>query len=170
LINNLLEASRLQAGGIKLRLGYVELADMARVIVEKLRTTTAKHTFAVEFPPDFPPLQADYERLQEVLTNLIGNAIKYSPEGGQIKVGGIVGENNMVRLYVSDEGIGISPGDQERIFERFHRVDNRLTRQTPGTGLGLFLVKAVIEAHGGRVWVESTPGQGSTFWVELPVN
>jgi signal transduction histidine kinase len=74
-----------------------------------------------------------------------------------------------VHLYVSDEGIGISPGDQERIFERFHRVDNRLTRQTPGTGLGLFLVKAVVEAHNGRVWVESTPGQGSVFWVELPL-
>lgn len=169
LINNLLEASRLQAGGMKLRLAYVDLADMARITVEKLQTTTDKHTFALDFPEDFPAIQGDHERFQEVLTNLIGNAIKYSPEGGQIKIGGLVRENNLVRLYVSDEGIGISPGDQERIFERFHRVDNRLTRQTPGTGLGLFLVKAVVEAHGGRVWVESTPGQGSVFWVELPV-
>jgi signal transduction histidine kinase len=74
-----------------------------------------------------------------------------------------------VQVYVSDQGIGIPPADQERIFDRLYRVDNRLTRQTPGTGLGLFLVKAVIEAHSGRVWVDSTPGQGSTFWVELPV-
>jgi signal transduction histidine kinase len=74
-----------------------------------------------------------------------------------------------VRLYVSDEGIGIPPAEQEQIFERFHRVDNGLTRQAPGTGLGLFLVKAVVEAHGGRVWVERRPGQGSSFWVELPV-
>jgi signal transduction histidine kinase len=86
-----------------------------------------------------------------------------------IKVGGLVGDNHRVRLYVSDEGIGIPPGEQERIFDRFHRVDNRLARQTPGTGLGLYLVKAVIEAHGGRVWVESTPGHGSVFWIELPV-
>ncbi len=169
LINNLLEASRLQAGGVKLRLTYVDLADMAKTAVEKLQATTAKHTFVVDFPEDFPLIHGDAERLREALTNLISNAIKYSPEGGSIKVGGKVGENDRVRLYVSDEGIGISPGDQERIFERFYRVDNRLARQTPGTGLGLFLVKAVIEAHGGRVWVESAPGQGSVFWVELPV-
>ncbi|NJN92732.1 MAG: PAS domain S-box protein [Anaerolineales bacterium] len=169
LINNLLEASRLQAGGIKLRRGYVELDDLARLIVKKLQTTTTQHTFVVDFPPDFPPIQGDYERLQEVLTNLIGNAIKYSPEGGLIKVGGMVLENNLIRLYISDQGIGISPGDQEQIFDRFYRVDNRLTRQTPGTGLGLFLVKAVVEAHGGRVGVQSSPGQGSTFWIELPL-
>jgi signal transduction histidine kinase len=169
LINNLLEASRLQAGGVKLRLGFVDLSDMAKSTVEKLQTTTDKHTFTLDFPEDFPPIQGDHERLQEVLTNLIGNAIKYSPDGGLIKVGGLVTDANTVRLYVSDEGIGISPGDQEQIFDRFYRVDNGLTRQTPGTGLGLFLVKAVVEAHGGQVRVESTPGQGSVFWVELPI-
>ncbi len=169
LISNLLEASRLQAGGLKLRLNYLNLADMARSTVEKLRSTTAKHTFEVDFPEDFPPLLGDEERLREVLTNLVGNAIKYSPDGGLIKVGGLVSDNHL-RLFVSDEGIGIPPGEQERIFERFHRVDNRLARQTPGTGLGLFLVRAVIEAHGGRAWVESSPGQGSIFWIELPLN
>jgi signal transduction histidine kinase len=142
---------------------------MAKSTVEKLQTTTDKHTFTLDFPEDFPPIQGDHERLQEVLTNLIGNAIKYSPDGGLIKVGGLVTDANTVRLYVSDEGIGISPGDQEQIFDRFYRVDNGLTRQTPGTGLGLFLVKAVVEAHGGQVRVESTPGQGSVFWVELPI-
>jgi PAS domain S-box-containing protein len=170
LINNLLDASRLQAGGLKLRLSLVDVAEMARSAVENLQTTTAKHTFAVDFPPDFPEIQGDYDRLREVLTNLIGNAIKYSPEGGLIKVGGLLGEKlNTIRLFVSDEGIGIPPGEQERIFERFHRVDNRLARQTPGTGLGLYLVRAVVEAHGGRVWVESSPGHGSVFWVELPL-
>lgn len=169
LITNLLEASRLQAGGLKLRLSYVDLADMAKTAVENLQATTTKHQFTLDFPETYPPLQGDFERLREVLTNLIGNAIKYSPEGGLITVGGKLGKNNMVRLYVSDEGIGIPPAEQEQIFERFHRVDNRLTRQAPGTGLGLFLVRAVVEAHGGRVWVESRPGQGSIFWVELPV-
>ena len=169
LITNLLDASRLQAGGLKLQLSYLNLADMAIATVEKLQTTTDKHTFAVEFPDHFPPIRADFERLQEVLTNLIGNAIKYSPDGGVIKVWGTVGERRAVRLYVSDEGIGIPPAEQERIFDRFHRVDNRLARQTPGTGLGLFLVKAVVEAHGGQVGVKSTPGQGSIFWIELPV-
>jgi len=169
LITNLLEASRLQAGGFKLKLSYLDLADMAKAAVEKLQTTTDNHTFAVDFPDDFPSIQGDYERLREVLTNLIGNAIKYSPDGGQISVKGRVDSPNVVRLFIADEGIGIPPADQERIFDRFHRVDNRLARQTPGTGLGLFLVKAVVEAHGGRVGVDSMPGQGSTFWVELPV-
>ncbi|MBN1219268.1 MAG: PAS domain S-box protein [Anaerolineae bacterium] len=169
LITNLLEASRLQAGGFKLRLSYLDLADMARTAVENLQATTTTHTLELDFTRDFPPIRGDFERLREVLTNLIGNAIKYSPDGGLIKIGGMLGKNNTVRVYVSDEGIGISPADQERIFERLYRVDNRLARQTPGTGLGLYLVKAVVEAHGGRVWVDSTPGQGSTFWVELPV-
>lgn len=168
LINNLLEASRLQAGGFKLQLSYVNLADMAREAVENLQATTEKHTFKLNFPPDFPHIQGDYERLRQVLTNLIGNAIKYSPEGGVIEVGGLDTNNEKVRLYVRDKGIGIAPADQEHIFERFYRVDNRLARQTPGAGLGLFLVKAVVQAHAGRIWVESSPGQGSTFWVELP--
>lgn len=170
LINNLLEASRLQAGGLKLNLSYLNLADMANALVEKLQTTTEKHTFEVHFPENFPLIQGDFERMRQVLTNLLGNAIKYSPDGGLITVGGLTGPTqNKVRLYVSDKGIGIPPAEQERIFDRFHRVDNRLARQTPGTGLGLYLVKAVVEAHGGKIWVESTPGQGSTFWVELPL-
>lgn len=170
LINNLLEASRLQAGGLKLRLSLVDLAEMAKSAVENLQTTTEKHRFEVDFPPDFPDIQGDYDRLREVLTNLIGNAIKYSPGGGLIKVGGVKADKQRrIRLYVSDEGIGIPVGEHERIFERFHRVDNRLARQAPGTGLGLYLVRAVVEAHGGRVWVESSPGHGSVFWLELPV-
>jgi PAS domain S-box-containing protein len=170
LINNLLEASRLQAGGLRLNLSYINLADMAKGVVEKLQATTQKHTFEVNFPDDYPLIQGDFERLREVLTNLVGNAIKYSPEGGLITIGGrIDSAQNNIRFYVRDKGIGIPPAEQERIFDRFHRIDNRLARQTPGTGLGLYLVKAVVEAHGGKVWVESAPGQGSTFWVELPV-
>jgi signal transduction histidine kinase len=104
-----------------------------------------------------------------VLSNLISNAIKYSPTGGLIRVGGWA-EAGEVGIFVSDEGIGIPTSEQERIFDRFARVDNSLTRQTPGAGLGLFLVKSVIEAHGGRVWVDSRPGQGSTFNFTLPLD
>jgi PAS domain S-box-containing protein len=169
LINNLLEASRLQAGGLKLQFSYFDLAAMAAKVVDKFRAQTDKHTFSVDFPPDFPPVNADYERIREVLSNLVGNAIKYSPGGGLIRVGGWV-KDDQVGVYVSDEGIGIPASEQERIFERFARVDNSLTRQMPGAGLGLFLVRTVIEAHGGRVWVDSRPGQGSTFNFTLPVN
>lgn len=169
LITNLLEASRMQAGGLKLKPSYLNLADMTTAAVEKLQATTNKHTISVDFSSDLPPIRGDFERLREVLTNLIGNAIKYSPDGGSIKVEGRLENPNKIRLSISDEGIGIAPADQQRIFDRFHRVDNRLSRQTPGTGLGLYLVKSVIEAHSGQVGVNSSPGQGSTFWIELPI-
>jgi PAS domain S-box-containing protein len=168
LINNLLDASRLQAGGLKLQFAYLDLPSMAEKSVEKFRTQTDKHTFSVDFPADFPPVKGDYERVREVLSNLIRNAIKYSPDGGLIRVGGWAGEDE-VQVYVGDEGIGIPTAEQERIFDRFARVDSSLTRQMPGAGLGLFLVKAVIEAHGGRVWVESRPGRGSTFNFTLAI-
>jgi signal transduction histidine kinase len=168
LINNLLDASRLQAGGLKLQFAYLDLPSMAEKTVEKLRTQANRHTFSVDFPPDFPSVKGDYERIREVLSNLVGNAIKYSPDGGLIRVGGRV-QGDEVRVFVSDEGVGIPTTEQERIFDRFTRVDSSLTRQTPGAGLGLFLVRSVVEAHGGRVWVESQPGQGSTFWFALPI-
>ncbi len=167
LITNFLEASRLQTGNLKLHMTEVYLPEMAERAVNTLRATTDRHTFSLEFPDDFPTIHGDYERLSQVLTNLISNAIKYSPKGGKIRVGGETTPTS-VRLFVADEGIGIPAAEQELIFERFHRVDNGLTRQAPGTGLGLFLVKAVTQAHGGSVWVESTLGAGSTFWVELP--
>jgi signal transduction histidine kinase len=141
---------------------------MAEKTAEKFRTQANRHNFSVDFPPDFPSVKGDYERIREVLSNLVGNAIKYSPEGGLIRVGGRV-EGSEVRIFVSDEGVGIPTTEQERIFDRFTRVDSSLTRQTPGAGLGLFLVRSVVEAHGGRVWVDSQPGQGSTFWFALPI-
>jgi PAS domain S-box-containing protein len=169
LINNLLDASRLQAGGLKLQFAYLDLPSMAEKAVDKFRTQVDRHTFSVNFPPNFPPVKGDYERIREVLSNLISNAIKYSPDGGLIRIGGQV-ETHAVRVYVSDEGVGIPATEQERIFDRFARVDNSLSRQTPGAGLGLFLVKSVIEGHGGRVWVESQPGHGATFYFTLPTD
>ena len=167
LITNFLDASRLQAGNLSLKISQVYLPEMAQHAVNMLKATTTNHQFALEFPSDFPEIPGDHERLGQVLTNLIGNAIKYSPEGGLIRVGGQV-HPRIIRLYVADEGIGIPAAEHDRIFERFHRVDNSLARKTPGTGLGLFLVRSVIEGHSGSIKVESKPGEGSTFWVELP--
>jgi len=168
LITNFLDASRLQADGLTLNITDVYLPDMAEQTINTLKATTQAHRFALEFPDDFPVISGDPERLGQVLTNLLSNAIKYSPAGGQIRVGGMT-LGKRVRLYVADEGIGIPAAEHDRIFERFHRVDNGLARKAPGTGLGLYLVRAVVEAHGGDVWVESKPGAGSTFLVELPV-
>lgn len=167
LIDNLLDASRLQAGALKLELGYVALDKLAAQTVEKFRTQTQQHILSLDFPPGFPPAWGDTERLRQVLSNLLSNAIKYSPAGGTIRVSGRADED-WVYIAVSDEGIGIPKNEQEHIFDRFYRVESSLSRRTQGAGLGLFLVKAVIEAHQGRVWVESAPEQGATFVFALP--
>jgi PAS domain S-box-containing protein len=167
LIDSLLEASRIQAGGLKLQATDVHLPRLAEKVVDGFRTQTEVHTFELDFPPDFPPVWGDPERLQEVLSNLVSNAIKYSPDGGTVWVGGRA-DTTGVTVYVADQGIGIPAEEQSRIFDRFHRVETGLQRRTEGTGLGLYLVKAIVEAHGGRVWVESAPGRGSIFMFTLP--
>jgi len=167
LIDSLLEASRIQAGGLKLTPTDVQLPRLAEKVVDGFQTQTGIHTFEIDFPPDFPAMWGDPERLQEVLSNLVSNAVKYSPDGGTVWVGGR-SDRTGVTIYVADQGIGIPPEEQSRIFDRFHRVDSGLHRRTEGTGLGLYLVKAIVEAHGGRVWVESAPGRGSIFMFTLP--
>jgi len=167
LIDSLLEASRIQAGGLKLEPTDVYLPRLAEKTVDGFRTQTEIHEFELDFSPDFPPVWGDPQRLREVLSNLVSNAVKYSPEGGTVWVGGRVDAKG-VTVYVADQGIGIPPEEQGRIFDRFHRVESGLHRRTEGTGLGLYLVKAIIEAHGGRVWVESAPGRGSIFMFTLP--
>ena len=167
LIDNLLDASRLQAGGLKLNLSDVALNRLARQMADKFRTQTDQHVLSADFPPDFPVIQGDAARLEQVISNLIGNAIKYSPKGGAIRVTGRVLRDEVI-VSVSDDGIGIPPEEQARIFERFYRVDDALSRRTAGTGLGLYLAKAVVEAHGGRIWVESAHERGSSFSFALP--
>jgi signal transduction histidine kinase len=115
-----------------------------------------------------PPIHADYERIRQVLTNLVSNAVKYSPDGGVIRIGGWP-EADRAIVYVADQGIGIPPEEQEQIFQRFYRVDNRLRREAQGSGLGLYLARAIVEAHGGRIWVESQVNRGSRFMFTLPL-
>lgn len=167
LINNLLDASRLQAGALTLDMDFVALDKLAASLVEKFRTQSDVHLLTVDFPPDFPTVPGDVERLRQVLTNLLNNAIKYSPRGGTIRVSG-ESQPNQVVISVRDDGIGLDPDDKERIFDRFTRVDNALSRRTQGAGLGLFLARAIVEAHGGRIWVDSQPSQGAVFHFSLP--
>jgi PAS domain S-box-containing protein len=167
LINNLLDASRIQAGGLKLRFSYLRLDLLAQKVANEFKTQSSRHSITFDVPTELPVVLGDEERLREVLGNLLSNAIKYSPHGGEIVVGGRV-DANEVRIFVADRGIGIAPSEQSKIFEHFYRVDSASTRTTQGAGLGLFLVKAVVEAHGGRVWVESEPGKGSRFIFTIP--
>lgn len=167
LIDNLLDASRLQAGQMKLNKADVRLDKMAARIVDTFGTQTSRHTFELSFVDDFPHVLGDEERLHQVLSNLISNAIKYSPDGGQIMISGRY-DQDQIYLAVTDHGIGIPAGEHTRIFDRFYRVETALSRRTQGAGLGLYLVKSVIEAHGGQIWVSSSPGKGSTFVFTLP--
>jgi signal transduction histidine kinase len=142
---------------------------MARSVVAAFAAQTdERFEFELRFPDDLPLVHADHERVRMVLTNLVSNAVKYSPEGGRIRIGGRA-ERNLVLAYVDDQGVGIAPEEQARIFDRFYRVDNRLRRETQGTGLGLYLTRAIIEAHGGTIRVESKVGRGSRFLFTLPL-
>lgn len=167
LIEKLLDASRLQAGALKLNMSEVALDQLAARLVEKFRVQSGKHTLHADFPAGFPVVLADEERLTQVLGNLLSNAIKYSPQGGRVTVRGRA-EAQQVVVSVTDEGPGIASADLPRVFDRFYRGDSDLTRRVKGTGLGLFLAKAVIEAHHGRIWVDSPPGAGATFYFSLP--
>ena len=169
LIDDLLEVSRLQAGTFALEISdEVMLPKMATAVVRKFQSQTKKHTFAVHFPPDFPTIWGDERRLNQVFNNLVGNAIKYSMDGGLIHISGAV-HSHYVTVSVRDEGIGIPDHEQHRIFQKFSRLDNALSRKTEGTGLGLFLSKEIIEAHNGRIWFSmNEEGQGTTFTFSLP--
>lgn len=169
LIENLLDATRLQAGTLKIHMVPVALDKLARRLAEKFRTQSAVHIIEAAFPANFPAVPGDEQRLTQVLSNLLSNAIKYSPAGGQITMAGKV-SSGQVEISVSDEGVGFSPAQGERLFDRFYRVDNALTRETQGAGLGLYIVRSIIEAHGGRIWAESQPGRGATFHFTLPMS
>ncbi len=169
LIEDLLTASKLQVESMRLDLSDVRLDVLAARVVERFQTQTTTHEFKLDFPPDFPVIQADEARLRRVLDNLLSNAVKYSPDGGEITVGGRANDYS-VMVYVQDHGVGIRPSEQAHVFDRFYRVDGALSRKTQGAGLGLYLSKAIIEAHNGTIAVESHPGEGSRFYFTLPLN
>ncbi|MFN3431015.1 MAG: sensor histidine kinase, partial [Candidatus Sericytochromatia bacterium] len=114
-----------------------------------------------------PCVQADPQRLTQVINNLVGNAIKFTPQGGRITLDARL-EDGCLRVEVADTGPGIAEADRDKLFKRFGQLDTSNTRSHTGTGLGLSIVKAIVEAHGGRLGVRSRPGAGATFWFELP--
>lgn len=166
LIDNLLDASRLQAGGLSLNLSDVSLDTLARRLAERFSTQTTRHQIEVDFPDDFPVVLADEDRITQVLSNLISNAIKYATEGGKVRIAGQVRQDYVV-ICVEDEGPGIAPNDVPHVFDRFYRAPE-VTRTTKGAGLGLYLARAVVEAHGGRIWVDPKTDKGARICFSLP--
>lgn len=166
LIENLLDASRLQAGALAINQSDLMLKALVERIAERLRTQTKGHRIVVEFPDEFPVIMADEDRISQVLSNLISNAIKYSPAGGEIRITGQMLPQYVV-ICVSDQGTGIAPDDIPHVFDRFYR-SSEATRKTKGAGLGLYLSRAIIEAHGGRIWVDPKSGGGARICFSLP--
>ena len=168
LVTKIFYTSRLEAGSLSLNKLQMDLPKEAHKVAKRLGEQTEIHRGEVDFPPEFPSVLADPEKIGEVFTNLVENAIKFSPQGGTITIKGEP-SGNEASVTVADEGIGIPLRDNERVFERFYRVEFSSARPTQGTGLGLYICKSLVEAHGGRIWVESELGKGSRFTYTLPM-
>ena len=158
----------MEAGVLDIDIQPLHIERVVRQSVANARSRTDHHTLIVDLPASFAMVEADPRRVEQVLDNLIDNAMKYSPEGGTIAVRGVVNETEAI-MSVNDEGVGIAPEHLDRVFDRFYQVNTPLTRRVEGSGLGLSIARWLVEAQGGRIWAESTPGEGSTFFFTLPL-
>jgi PAS domain S-box-containing protein len=170
LVSDLLDISRIESGRVKLEMVPLHMEEVISHAVSSLeeQIRERQHILTLNIPDDLPPVRGDQDRVTQVVTNLMANACMYTAPGGEIAVT-VSSVDKSLRVDVSDNGIGISEEDCDRIFDRFYRADQPLVHDNPGTGLGLSIVKMFVEMHGGRVWVESQPGEGSTFTFTLPL-
>jgi signal transduction histidine kinase len=168
LISDYLESSIIDAGVMKIDSQPVRLQNLAAKAADEIRLRFHNYTLLLDFPHNFPLVDADPERILQVIRQLLDNAIKYSPKGGLIILQGKVSKEHAV-ISVADEGVGIAPEDLNHLFDRFFRAKSNSGNQVIGTGLGLPISRAIIEAHGGRLWAESVLGQGSRFYFSLPL-
>jgi signal transduction histidine kinase len=169
LINDVLDVSKIEAGQLVLSLAEYSMKEVIHTVVTAMEALAGEKKLALEVmvPPDLPRGKGDERRLAQAVLNLVSNAIKFT-DVGEVRVQASASDGSFL-VSVSDTGPGISPADQQRIFEEFQQVDSSSTRKKGGTGLGLSIAKRIIELHGGRLWVESTPGEGSTFSFMLPI-
>jgi two-component system phosphate regulon sensor histidine kinase PhoR len=170
MVNELLDLSRIESGSVQLLLDDVDLARVARATAERLRLFAERQGVALglDVPESVPPVRGDEDRMGQVLINLLHNAVKFSPNGGEVTVGVRSGDGEVL-VWVRDHGLGVPAADRARIFERFYKVDRARVRGRGGTGLGLSIARHIVESHGGRIWVESEEGEGSTFTFAIPI-
>lgn len=169
LIDDLLDVSRIETGSLQLTLVKLDVGEEITEQVQVMQNQIDQKgiQLTLDFPPTLPLVKADRLRFSQVITNLVSNACKYSPPGAAVTMAAKA-LDGLVQIDVSDTGIGISKANQTHLFTKFFRVDNSSTRQTSGTGLGLFITKHIVEAHGGTIWVETEEGKGSTFSFTMP--
>lgn len=171
IIDDMLDIARIQSGKMEARIESLGLGTVVDETVSRAQMSTERHDLQTAIPVDLPRVRADRDKLSQVLTNLLTNAIKYSPKGGTITVCGKSEPfRQRVVVSVADQGLGIAEPDRERLFSTFYRVRNTDTESIRGTGLGLYIVKSMVELMGGEIWVESEVGKGSTFSFSLPVS
>jgi len=171
LINDILDLSKVEAGRLELDLASFDLPTALENALTLVRERASRHGLTVKLEVDerLGTLVGDERKIRQVVLNLLSNAVKFTPEGGRIEVRAAQADG-AVEVSVSDTGIGIAPGDQEAIFEEFRQVGSDYARKREGTGLGLTLARKFVELHGGRIWVKSAIGQGSTFTFTLPLH
>lgn len=173
MINDILEMSRLDAGRTEMTVEVIDLGDVCGMVCDVVRPLAQRNAidFVCDIEPDVPLIRADFEKVRHVVENLCGNAMKFTPEGGKVRLFvDYAPDTEEVLIHVEDNGIGIAEKDHERIFERFVQVDSSVSRKYSGTGLGLALAKEYVEMHGGNIGVKSELGRGSVFTVTLLVN
>jgi signal transduction histidine kinase len=170
LVEQLLDLSKLESGEVPLQRDDVSIGPLVDRVVSELSVARGATDVAIvrEVDDDLPVLEADGERLHQVLYNLVDNALRYTPPGGQVTIGARRA-GDTVEISVADTGVGIEPEHLPRLFERFYRVDAARSRDDGGTGIGLAIARSVVEAHGGHIRAASDPGHGSVFTVDLPV-
>jgi signal transduction histidine kinase len=170
LVNNLLDVSRLERGKLTIALQDIRIGELTRSVLDEMSQLIQDrgHRLSIAGDPDVPPVKAEPQLLRQVLLNLVSNAVKFTPPGGTIAIA-MGREDQVARWSITDSGIGIPEASRARLFEKFYRAENVTAIETEGTGLGLYLVRLVMEQLGGQVTYVSKEGKGSTFVVTLPI-
>ena len=168
ILNNLIELSRYEAQRLNLTTSHLDIAQLIKEIVRKEKSHLKSHRFVFDIPEKLPTVEADQLRLKQVIYNLVNNAVKYSPKATEIRISVKQQNDKSLLISVSDQGIGIAKADQDKLFQSFQRLE-AAGEMAKGLGLGLLVCKRLVEAHGGKVWVESESGKGSTFRFTLPL-